>query len=332
MKRDLLTIFDLSTGELERILQRAGFLKAQREQGRRGVKEQENKGAVPPPPCSFASLPPLRPLEGKTVGLIFRKPSTRTRVSFEVGILELGGHSLFLSSSELQLGRGESVQDSARVLSRYLDGLVIRTFAHEEVEEWARYATIPVINGLSDLYHPCQILADLFTIQEHRGTYRGVWVAYVGDGNNVAHSWLAAAGKLGFHLAIATPRAYQPREEVVARAQELAQKSGGRIEILQDPVQAVRGADAIYTDVWASMGQEAEEAQRLQAFQGYQVNRQLVEAAQKPVYIMHCLPAHRGQEITDELLEGESTLVLDQAENRLHVQKAILEWLMTGEK
>lgn len=303
MKRNLLTIFDLSNEELERILQRTGFLKAHRRDH-------------------------PRPLEGKTVGLIFRKPSTRTRVSFEVGILELGGHSLFLSNSELQLGRGESVKDSARVLSRYLDGLVIRTFAHEEIEEWARYATIPVVNGLSDLYHPCQILADLFTIQEHRGTYRGVQVAYVGDGNNVAHSWLAAAGKLGFHLAIASPPGYRPREEVVIRALELAQKSGSSIEILQDPVQAVRGADVIYTDVWASMGQEGEEVERLQAFQGYQVNRRLVEEAQKPVYILHCLPAHRGQEITDEVLEGESSLILDQAENRLHVQKAILEWLM----
>ncbi|MBI2876613.1 MAG: ornithine carbamoyltransferase [Candidatus Tectomicrobia bacterium] len=303
MKRDLLTIFDLSVETLEQILQRTGFLKAHRRDHPRS-------------------------LEGKTVGLIFRKSSTRTRVSFEVGIRELGGHSLFLSSSELQLGRGESVKDSARVLSRYLHGLVIRTFAHEELEEWAHYASIPIVNGLCDLYHPCQILADLFTIQEQRGTYRGVKVAYVGDGNNVAHSWLAAAGKLGFHLAIASPPGYQPREEVVTRARELAQKSGSCIEILQDPIAAVRGAEVIYTDVWASMGQEAEEIQRLQAFQGYQVNQQLVEQASSPVYIMHCLPTHRGQEITEEVLEGENSLILEQAENRLHVQKAILEWVV----
>lgn len=302
-KRDLLTLFDLSPEEIERLLVRAAQLKAQR-----SVRYE--------------------PLRGKTLGLVFYKASTRTRVSFEVAASQLGGYSLFLGAGELQLGRGESVQDTARVLSRYLDGLALRTFSHEEQEEWARYATIPVINALSDLFHPCQILADILTIQEHRGSFQGAKVAYVGDGNNVAHSWLAAASTLGIHLSIASPRGYQPHPEIVQRARKSASRRGAQIEILEDPYLAVRGAHFLYTDVWASMGQEAEQAQRRQAFQGYQLNRQLLAAAHEDARVMHCLPAHRGEEITDEVLEGERSLIFDEAENRLHIQKAILEWLI----
>jgi ornithine carbamoyltransferase len=260
--------------------------------------------------------------------MIFKKPSSRTRVSFEIGMFQMGGLALFLNDHDLGMGVRESVADIGRLFSRYLDGIVIRTFAHEEVAELARYATIPVINGLTDLHHPCQILADLLTIQEKFGRCEGVKLAWVGDGNNVANSWLQGAAKTGMHLALACPKGYWPPAELIRKHQEEAAAYGGSVEIMEDPFQAVKGADVIYTDVWVSMGQEAERRWRLEVFQSYQVNQTLLAAAKPTTLVMHCLPAHRGEEITAEVIDGPQSIVFDHAENRLHTQKAVLDFLL----
>jgi len=267
-----------------------------------------------------------RPLLGKTLGMIFAKSSTRTRVSFEVGAFQLGGHALFLSSRDIQLGRGEPIRDTARVLSRYLDGIMIRTYDHADVEELARYGSIPVINGLTDLLHPCQVLADLLTVREALGGWDDKVIAWVGDGNNMANSWINAAGSLGFELRLACPRGYEPNAEILQRNAQLA-----RITVTDDPKEAVRGAHVINTDVWASMGQEEEQEKRARAFQGYMVDEGLMKLAQSGAIFLHCLPAHRGEEVAEEVIEGPRSRVWDQAENRLHVQKAVMAILM-GER
>ncbi len=267
-------------------------------------------------------------LSGLTLGLIFEKPSTRTRVSFEAGMNQLGGQALFLSSEKIQLSRGESLADTALVLSRYLDGLVVRTFEQSTLEEWARHATIPVINGLTDLSHPCQALADILTILEKKGSLTGLKLAYLGDGNNIANSLIEAGAKVGMHVAIGCPPNYVPDPTIVEKSREEAAQTGATIEITSDPVEAARKADVLYTDVWTSMGQEEEQAQRLTALAPYQLNESLMAVAKPDAIVLHCLPAHRGEEITASVLDGPQSAVLDQAENRLHVQKAILtEWL-----
>jgi len=265
-----------------------------------------------------------RPLAGKTLAMIFTKSSTRTRVSFEVGTFQLGGHALFLSSRDIQLGRGEPIKDTARVLSRYVDGIMIRTFDHQDVEDLARYGSIPVINGLTDLLHPCQIMADLLTIRESLGAeLRGVKVAWVGDGNNMANSWLNAAYRLGFELRLACPEGYHPDAAILERA-----RGATNVVLTDDPREAVEGADVVNTDVWASMGQEEEAAERARAFAGYCVDDALMARASDRSIFLHCLPAHRGEEVSDEVIEGPRSRVFDEAENRLHVQKAIMATLM----
>jgi ornithine carbamoyltransferase len=268
-------------------------------------------------------------LAGRNVALIFEKPSTRTRTSFEVGLNDLGAHAVYLSKSEIQLGRGETIGDTARVLSRYCDAIVYRAFRHADVVELARTATIPVINALDDLEHPCQIVADLLTMHERwGGKFRGKRLGWIGDGNNVLHSLLLGAAAVGLDLTAATPAAYAPRRDILTAAERLAAQSGARLRCVEDPADAARGADALYTDVWVSMGDEAEAAARARAFQGYQINAQLLASAAPEAFVLHDLPAHRGQEITDEVLDGPRSAVWDQAENRLHAQKAILELLM----
>ncbi len=267
-------------------------------------------------------------LAGKTLAMIFQKPSTRTRVSFEVGIYQLGGIGLHLSGNDMQLGRGETVGDTARVLSRYVNGIMARTHAHQDIVELARDATVPVINGLSDLLHPCQALADYFTLLEQKQPLKGRKIAYVGDGNNMCHSLLYGATKLGMHMAVATPEAYQPKSIIMKSVQREAQKVGVQVTLTEDPGIAVEGADVVYTDVWASMGQEAEAEQRKGIFQPYQVNASLMARAKPDAVFMHCLPAHREEEVSAEVLDGPQSIVFDQAENRLHVQKAILHFLM----
>jgi ornithine carbamoyltransferase len=266
-----------------------------------------------------------KPLQGKTLGMIFAKSSTRTRVSFEVGAFQLGGHALFLSSRDIQLGRGEPIRDTARVLSRYLDGIMIRTYDHADVEELARYGSIPVINGLTDLLHPCQVLADLLTIREALGGWDGKVVSWIGDGNNMANSWINAAGSLGFELRLACPSGYEPNADILQRNAKKA-----RITVTHDPKEAARGAHVINTDVWASMGQEEEQDKRARAFQGYMVDERLMKGADPGAMFLHCLPAHRGEEVAEEVIEGPRSRVWDQAENRLHVQKAIMATLMEG--
>jgi ornithine carbamoyltransferase len=298
-KRDFLAIPDFSRAELLQLFEVAARLK-------RGKNRE-------------------RPLVGKTLGMIFAKSSTRTRVSFEVGMYQLGGHALFLSARDIQLGRGEPIRDTARVLSRYLDAIMIRTFAHEDIVELARYATIPVINGLTDLLHPCQVLADLMTIKEQIGGWAGKTVAWVGDGNNMANSWMNAAGSLGFELRLACPEGYEPDHQIYERNAKLT-----KISITELPEEAVAGAHVVTTDVWASMGQEQEAAVRAQAFQGYVVDEKLMGVADKEAIFLHCLPAHRGEEVSEGVLEGPQSRVWDQAENRLHVQKALLLTLMGG--
>ena len=267
-------------------------------------------------------------LAGQSLGLIFAKSSTRTRVSFETGIYQLGGQGIFLSSNDIQLGRGETISDTAKTLSCYLDGIMIRTFAQDDVEKLAKNSSIPVINGLTDLYHPCQALADLFTIQEKKGDLAKIKLAYIGDGNNMAHSLLLAASQVGMDISIASPEDYQPQSEVLTLANDLAKVSSSKIELVTEPKEAVERADVVYTDVWASMGDEDEVETREKAFQNYQVNNELMElAAAKPLFL-HCLPAHRGEEVTAEVIDGEDSVVFDQAENRLHLQKAIMVQLM----
>ncbi|MUT64989.1 ornithine carbamoyltransferase [Paenibacillus sp. NEAU-GSW1] len=269
-----------------------------------------------------------QPLAGKTLGMIFEKSSTRTRVSFEVGIYQLGGQGLFLSGNDLQIGRGEPILDTAQVLSRYLDGIMIRTFAHRNVVELARGATIPVINGLSDLSHPCQAMADYQTILEHKGTFEGVKLAYVGDGNNVVHSLMMGAAKLGVDISIATPEGYEPDASLVQQSKDYAKETGAKIHICRDPKEAVAEADFIYSDVWASMGQEAEQKERELAFADYQVNEALVKYAKQDYKFLHCLPAHRGEEVSEGVIDGKHSIIFDQAENRLHAQKAIMAAIM----
>lgn len=271
---------------------------------------------------------PHRLLEGKTLGMIFAKPSTRTRVSFEVGIYQLGGIGMYFGPNDLQLKRGETIADTARVLSRYLNGIMIRTFSHQDVMDLAKYASIPVINGLTDLHHPCQVLADLFTILEKKRKLEGLKLAYVGDGNNMAHSLLQGCSKVGMDIAIATPKGYEPQKDIVNRAIENAKYFGSKVEIFENPVDAVKDADIVYTDVWASMGQEAEAEERKKKFVPYQVNPELVKYAKDDYLFMHCLPAHRGEEVVDEVADSPNSVIFDEAENRLHVQKAIMALVM----
>ncbi|BCB95645.1 ornithine carbamoyltransferase, catabolic [Dissulfurispira thermophila] len=300
-KRDFLSIWDLSKNEIENLIKRAIDLKS---------GADKNK-------C---------PLIGKSIGLFFEKPSTRTRVSFEVGIYQLGGQSIYLNPKEIQLGRGESIADTARVLSRYLNGIVLRTFSHSSIEEFAAHAAVPVINGLSDLHHPCQALADIMTIIEKKGRLKGIRLAYIGDGNNVANSLIEAAALTGMNIAIACPEGYEPDPDVLDRAR--GSKDVGDIIILRNPKEAAGMADVIYTDVWISMGQEEEAEKKKSKFRNYQINSQLLQCAKKDVIILHCLPAHRGEEITDEVMDSPNSAVFDQAENRLHTEKALLEFLI----
>jgi ornithine carbamoyltransferase len=267
-----------------------------------------------------------RPLDGKTLAMIFMKASTRTRVSFEVGTFQLGGHALFLSPRDVQLGRGEPIADTARVLSRYVDGIMIRTFAHQDVEELAKYAEVPVINGLTDLLHPCQILADLLTVRQHLGTWEGKKIAWIGDGNNMANSWVNAAYRLGFELALACPEGYEPADHLLARA-----RGHAKITLTRDPREAIEGAHVVNTDVWASMGQEDEQKARERDFVGYTVNSAMMDRAAADAIFLHCLPAHRGEEVTADVIDGPRSRVWDEAENRLHVQKAIMAALIGGE-
>mgnify|MGYP001151429580 FL=1 len=302
MKKDFLSVYDLTRRDFDRIFGHAANLKAM-------LKD----GII------------YQPLAGKTLGMVFDKSSTRTRLSFEAGMYQLGGLAIYLNSRDTQLGRGETIADTARIVSRYLDGVMIRTFSQESVEEFARHATIPIINGLTDLMHPCQIVSDLFTIVERKGAYEGLKIAYVGDGNNVANSWIDAAAKLPFKLALACPKGYDPDARILERGRKKAPKG---VSLYRDPVHAVKNADVVYTDVWASMGQEAEQEARAKVFESYQVNHKLLQHAKPDAIVMHCLPAHRGEEISAEVLDGPQSVVWDEAENRLHVQKAILEILM----
>ncbi|MDI6812177.1 MAG: ornithine carbamoyltransferase [Desulfitobacteriaceae bacterium] len=303
--RDFLSLSDYSQDEIKYMLQVASQLKTQQ------------KAGIPHPL-----------LQGKSLGMIFTKSSTRTRVSFEVGMYQLGGQGLFLSGRDIQLGRGETIADTARVLSRMLDGIMIRTFSHQEVQALAEYATIPVINGLTDLLHPTQVLADLLTIQEHVGRLAGLKLVYIGDGNNMAHCLMIGGAKMGLHVVIASPDGYKPNPEIVALAQADAKVNGGFVEVVTDPLAAAKGADVLYTDVWASMGQEDEAEIRKRAFAGYQINREMLQVAASRAIVMHCLPAHRGEEISEEVLEGEQSVVFEEAENRLHAQKAIMALVM----
>jgi len=271
---------------------------------------------------------PHRTLEGKKLGMIFSKPSTRTRVSFEVGIYELGGYGMFFNQNDLQLKKSESISDTAKVLSRYLDGIMIRTFDHQDVVDLARYGSIPVINGLTDLHHPCQVLTDLFTVLEKRRALRGLKLAYIGDGNNMAHSLLHGCSKVGMDISIASPSGYKPLDFVVNESKANAKYMGSKIEIFDKPADAVKNADIIYTDVWASMGQEKEAEDRKKKFAGFQVNAEMVKHAKEDYLFMHCLPAHRGDEVTDEICDSPNSVIFDEAENRLHVQKAIMALVM----
>jgi len=306
MKR-LLTSADLSTEEVWRLLELA-----------RDLKQEWRSGGDRPL------------LAGKTLALVFQKPSLRTRVSFEVGMAQLGGEALFLSPQEVQLGQRESVKDVARVLSRYVDGLVARVFSHSDVQQMVAHASVPVINALSDYAHPCEILGDLFTVYEKRGALRGLKLAYVGDGNNIAHSLLLGASRVGMEITMATPQGYGPHTQVVEQAIGFAGQTGATVVVGTDPRRAVKGVDVIYTDVWASMGQEAEREERVRLFRPYQVNAELLALANPKALVMHCLPAHRGEEITDEVLDGPQSIVNDQAENKLHMHKAILASLLAG--
>jgi len=303
--KDFLELLSIPNKELKALLRSAAQLKVKQ---RHGIPH------------------PLLP--GRMLGLVFQKPSTRTRVSFEAGMNQLGGQAMVLPMGDIQLSRGESVADTARVLSRYLDAIVVRTFDHAIVEEWAREATIPVINGLTDLNHPCQALSDLLTIQEKKGRLKGIKIAYVGDGNNVTNSLIEAAAKMGMTIAVGCPAGYQPDQHVVDLARVEAQQTGAAIEIGADPLVAVKDADVVYTDVWISMGREREQARRLKILTPYQLNERLLKRAKPDALVMHCLPAHRGEEISAEVLDGPQSVVLDQAENRLHMQKAILVRLL----
>ena len=302
MTRHFLALHDYSKAELDAMLALAADLKGKQKDG-----------------------VPHKLLDGKTVALIFEKASTRTRVSFEVGVFQLGGHGLFMSSANSQMGRGEPIKDTARVMSRYCDGVMIRTFGQEIVDEFAKYSDVPVINGLTDLFHPCQIMADLQTVIEHKKSYKGLKFAWVGDGNNMANTWIEAAALFGFELRLACPAGYEPDRNVMAWAQA---KAPGLISLTPDPKVAVAGADVINTDVWASMGQEAEQKEREKAFAGYCLDDTLLALAEPDCIVLHCLPAHRGEEISDSVIEGKNSVIWDEAENRLHIQKAIMATLI----
>ena len=303
--RDFLSLHDFTPDEIMAMLDLAEELK------------EKQKRNVPHPY-----------LQGKSLGMIFQKSSTRTRVSFEVAMYQLGGYSLFLSAGDLQIQRGESVADTARVLSRYLDGIMIRTFSHDDVKELAEYADIPVINGLTDLLHPCQVLADFQTIKEKKGKLSGLKLAFVGDGNNVCHSLVFGCAKAGIDIAVATPKGYEPNEQIVGLTRQDALKTGISVKITNDPVEAVENADVVVTDVWTSMGQEVEKALRIKVFAPYQVNQKLVSHARPDYIFLHCLPANRGEEVTEEVIDGPNSVVWDEAENRLHAQKALLALLL----
>ena len=303
MKRDLLSVDDLTPGELASVLDLSAKAKAQ--------------------PGDYAER-----LAGRAVAMIFEKPSTRTRVSFEIAVASSGGHPVPLSSTELQLGRGETIEDTGRVLSRYVDAIVLRTFEQERLEVLAGAAAVPVINALSDFEHPCQCLADLLTVLEAKGDLAGRTLTYLGDGNNVTHSLMLGGAKSGMHVRAGTPPGFEPIPQVVQRASEIAAETGGSITVTHDPVAASRDADVLYTDAWASMGQEEEAEERALVFPAFALDRQKVEVAKPDVTVMHCLPAHRGQEITDEVIDGPFSVVWDQAENRMHTQKALLLWLL----
>ncbi len=305
MNKDLVSIADLTREEMESLFELAMDLKGKVKQGI-----------------------PHRLLDGKTLAMIFEKPSLRTRVTFETGMTQLGGHSIYLGPNDIQMGKRESVPDVARNLSRWVDGVMARTFAHKTVVDLAGNATVPVINGLSDDEHPCQILADFLTILEHKGRLAGLKLAYIGDGNNVCNSLLLASGIMGVNMTVGCPEGYEPCSEIYERAKELAETSGAELSIVHDKFEAAKDADVIYTDVWASMGQEAEREERLKVFAPFQVNAELLRVAKNDVIVLHCLPAHRGEEITSEVLDGPHSVVLDEAENRLHIQKAVLVKLM----
>jgi ornithine carbamoyltransferase len=302
LKRDFLTLKDFTREELIEMIELAIKLKRDRKE----------------------NIDQTHFMKGKKVALVFEKSSTRTRVSFEVGVYELGGYPLFLSKNDIQLGRGETIADTARTLSRYVDMIMIRTFAHSKIEELAKYSSVPVINGLTDDFHPCQVMADVMTIYEKLGKFNGVKVAFVGDGNNMANSWMIGAAKFGMDFTLACPKGYEAKKEVFEESQKIGKETGATIDIVYDPYEAVKGADIIYTDVWASMGQEEETEKRIKDFKGYQVDSNLMNATGKKTYFMHCLPAHRGEEVTEDVLESEMSIVFDEAENRLHAQKAIM--------
>jgi ornithine carbamoyltransferase len=306
-KKDLVSIEDITKMDIEMILNVSELIR---------TKHRNNELFVP--------------LLGKALAMIFKKPSTRTRVSFEIAMFQLGGAAIYLSPNEIQLGRGESIPDTAKVLSRFINGIMIRTFAHSEVIELAENASVPVINGLTDFSHPCQIISDMLTIKDKKKVLKEITVAWVGDGNNVCNSWLFGAPKMEMNLRVASPKGYEPDKEVVKKAVELAKAGKTQVSITNDPFEAVRDADVIYADTWTSMGQEAESEKRLRDFNGFQVNAALVKQAKKDCMVMHCLPAHRGEEITDEVMDGPNSVVFDQAENRLHAQKGILALLMQG--
>lgn len=304
MKKDFLAITDLTTEEIKKLFRLT-----------KDLKQKQKRGET------------YQPLKGKTLAMVFQKPSSRTRISFEVGMYQLGGHAVYLTPTDIGLGKRESVADVARVLSRYNDGIMTRLFGHDIIIEFAKYATVPVINGLTDLLHPCQVLGDVFTIMELFGHFDNCKVTYVGDGNNMANSWINMAARVPMRLHIACPKDYEPDENILSSARETGLSE---IEIHRDPVEAVKDADVIYTDVWASMGQEKEAAKRRKAFKGFQINEALVAEAKPDVKVMHCLPAHRGEEITNGVMEGPHSIVFDEAENRMHIQKAILVMLMGG--
>ncbi|WP_413379602.1 ornithine carbamoyltransferase [Alkalihalobacillus sp. 1P02AB] len=303
--RDFLTLLDYQPEEIKQLLDLAVELKSKQ---KRGVSTNL--------------------LAGKSLGMIFENASTRTRVSFEVGMTQLGGHALFLSPRDLQIGRGEPIMDTANVLSRYVDAIMIRTNSHESVEEFAKHSDVPVINALTDYYHPCQAMADLLTIYEHKQTFAGLKLVYVGDGNNVAHSLLAAGAKVGMDVVVATPEKYEVDPVIFEKIKEAAKETGAKVSLSHDPVEAIQDADVIYTDVWASMGFEQEQSEREKAFAPFQVNEQLVSGAKEDYLFLHCLPAHRGEEVSEGVIDGEHSVIYDQAENRLHAQKAILASLI----
>jgi ornithine carbamoyltransferase len=304
--KSLASLYDLTKEEVEQVLKTSALLKSKLSRG------EEH---------------PL--LKGKTLAMIFEKPSTRTRISFEVGMWQLGGYALYLSSNDLQLGRGESIGDTSRTLSRYVDGIMARVFAHQTILDLISFSGIPVINGLSDYSHPCQGLADLFTIYEKKGKLSGLKLAYIGDGNNVAHSLIYGCTKVGMNITLACPKGYEPNPQVVSRGKEEAFKNGCEVKVTHDPKEAAQVADIIYTDVWASMGQEKERGKRVKIFRAYQVNQRLVKNAKEDYLFMHCLPAYRGVEVTDEVADSKNSVIFDQAENRLHTQKALLALIMS---